>query len=92
MSRRLPDGVTLLDAHDVFQRTCIEMGRGYARRMRWTRAETDAVVRDLIADFVPSYEGYYEHFEREDADGIVALARQEQTRKLMRMSMSMEVT
>lgn len=84
MSRKNHPRVPVVDAAKVFEDTVVSMVResGYGRR--FTTRELDALIRTLCVEFGPSLEEFSEYLEREDWDGLVALATQERTMRALR--------
>lgn len=85
---KLPDGVFLIDLQEVFERTCVEMGAQYQRGYRWTHSETNETVGQLIAEFPRTLEELSRYMEEGDKEALEALARQENTQKLLRATLS----
>ena len=81
---RLPDDVFLKDVMPMFESTVIDSGKPYARRHRWSRRETDGALVNMGDVLVDSLETLADYIEREDWDELVALAAQEQTRRMIR--------
>ena len=73
-----------VDLMETFERVCVEMGKPFARRYRWRRAEADATVALMCDSFADSVQELADLIEAEDWDTLVALARQEQTRRMIR--------
>jgi hypothetical protein len=86
--RRLPDGVFLKDILQLFERTVIDMAKPYSRRYGWTAKEADPVVKDLLGMFAEATEEYGGYVEVEDWDVLVSYAKQEETRRMIRGSLS----
>ena len=72
------------DIIPIFERTCIDMGKVESRSLRMTRAEADVTVERMLGMFAESVQELADLIEAEDWDAIYALARQEQTRKMIR--------
>lgn len=72
------------DLIPIFERTCIDMGKVESRALRMTRAESDVTVERMLGMFAESVQELADLIEAEDWDAIYALARQEQTRKMIR--------
>lgn len=82
--RRLPDGVSLKDVKRIFEQTIVSMCREYRHDRRFNPVEIDVIVKAAVSCFADTLEEYSIYIEREDWDGLVALAQQEQTRKMIR--------
>lgn len=76
--------VSDVDAAERFESVCVEMGKAFARRYRWNRAEADETVTQMIAVFGETVEELGTLIEDGEDDAIYALAKQEQTRRLIR--------
>lgn len=85
---KLPDGVFLIDLQQVFERTCIEMGAQYQRGYRWTHSEVDETVSQMLTEFPRTLEELSRYMEEGDKEALEALARQENTQKLLRATLS----
>ena len=72
------------DIVPIFERTCIDMGSVQSRALRMTRHEADVTVERMLEVFADSVQELADLIEAEDWDAIYALARQEQTRKMIR--------
>ena len=72
------------DIVPIFERTCIDMGKVESRALRMTRAESDVTVERMLDTFGETLQELADLIEAEDWDAIYALARQEQTRKMIR--------
>ena len=72
-----------VDAMEVFERTVVAScrERGYGRR--YTPVEIDRIVRGAVEDFAGSLEELAGYIEREDWEGLCALARQTETLRAM---------
>ena len=79
-----PPLAPVADAMELFERTCVDMGKAFARRYRWNRAEADETVTQMIAVFGETVEELGTLIEDGEDDAIYALAAQEQTRRLIR--------
>lgn len=79
-----PSLAPVADAMEIFERTCIDMGKSFARRYRWNRAEVDATVTQMCGVYVETVEELGTLIEDGEDDVIYALAAQEQTRRLIR--------
>jgi prephenate dehydrogenase len=60
------------------------MGSVTSRALRMTRREADVTVEQMLEVFADSVQELADLIEAEDWDAIYALARQEQTRKMIR--------
>ena len=72
------------DLIPIFEAQCIDMGSVTSRALRMTRAESDVTVERMLEVFADSVQALADLIEAEDWDAIYALARQEQTRKMIR--------
>ena len=72
------------DLIPIFERTCIDMGSVTSRALRMTRHEADVTVERMLGMFAESVQELADLIEAEDWDTLVALARQEQTRRMIR--------
>ena len=72
------------DIIPIFERTCIDMGKVESRALRMTRAESDVTVNRMLDTFGETLQELADLIEAEDWDAIYALAKQEQTRKMIR--------
>ncbi len=80
----VPVADAMADAIAIFERECVDMGKAYARRYGWNRAEVDETVTRMCGAFGDVLDEYATLVEREDWDELVALAAQEQTRRMIR--------
>jgi hypothetical protein len=72
------------DIIPIFEAQCIDMGKVESRALRMTRAESDVTVERMLGMFGETVQALADLIEAEDWDAIYALARQEQTRKMIR--------
>ena len=72
------------DLVPIFEAQCIDMGKVEARRLRMTKDEADVTVKQMLGTFGETVQALADLIEAEDWDTLVALARQEQTRKMIR--------
>lgn len=72
------------DIVPIFERTCIDMGSVTSRALRMTRHESDVTVERMLDTFGETLQELADLIEAEDWDAIYALAKQEQTRKMIR--------
>ena len=68
----------------IFEAQCIDMGKVESRRLRMTKDEADVTVKQMLGMFGETVQALADLIEAEDWDTLVALARQEQTRKMIR--------
>lgn len=72
------------DLVPIFEAQCIDMGKVESRALRMTQHEADVTVERMLGMFAESVQELADLIEAEDWDTLVALARQEQTRKMIR--------
>jgi len=72
------------DIIPIFEAQCIDMGSVQSRALRMTRREADVTVEQMLEVFADSVQELADLIEAEDWDAIYALAKQEQTRKMIR--------
>lgn len=72
------------DLIPIFEAQCIDMGSVTSRALRMTRHEADVTVERMLGMFAESVQELADLIEAEDWDAIYALAKQEQTRKMIR--------
>ena len=72
------------DLIPIFEEQCIDMGKVESRRLRMTRHEADVTVERMLGMFGESVQELADLIEAEDWDAIYVLAKQEQTRKMIR--------
>ena len=72
------------DLVPIFEAQCIDMGSVQSRALRMTRHEADVTVEQMLGMFGETVQELADLIEAEDWDAIYALARQEQTRKMIR--------
>lgn len=82
--KRLPEGVTLVDAKDVFESTVVELCKEARCHRRFSPSDIDVIVVELVAEFATTLEEFSIFLEREDWDGLCALAAQERTMEMLR--------
>lgn len=82
---RLPDGVTLKDVAPMFERTIVAICREGRMQHRFTPVDIDRIICAITTDdFAGTLEEFSVYLEREDWDGLVQLATQERTRRMLR--------
>jgi prephenate dehydrogenase len=72
------------DIIPIFEAQCIDMGSVTSRALRMTRREADVTVERMLDTFGETLQELADLIEAEDWDAIYALAKQEQTRKMIR--------
>lgn len=85
---KLPDGVFLIDLQQVFERVCVEEGAKYRNQHHWNHDEVSETVNQLVAEFKATLEEFANHVESGDIEALEALARQENTQRLLRATLS----
>lgn len=82
---RLPEGVTLKDVIPMFERTLVAVCRECGMHRRFTPIDIDQIICSITTDdFAGTLEELGVYIEDEDWDTIVALAKQEQTMRMLR--------
>jgi hypothetical protein len=89
--QRLPDGVTLKDVPEVFEKTLVALSRDHNIQRRLKVADIDRLLDCLLSEFAGTLEELSIYIENEDWDAIVQLATQEQTRKAIRAGLRMRL-
>ena len=90
--QRLPDGVTLKDVTQVFEKAVVALSRDHNIHRRLPRPDDiDKVVKTLVAEYAATLEEFSEYIENEDWDALVQMASQEQTRRAIRTGLRMRL-
>ena len=82
--RRSPRCAPDVDAMHLFEQTVIAMCRERGLHKTMTPREIEKIVRVLLCYYTGTLEELSLYIEDEDWDELVALAKQEQTRRLIR--------
>ena len=89
--QRLPDGVTLKDVTQVFEKAIVALSRDHNIHRRFKPQDIDRIVQAGVAEYASTLEEFSEYIEREDWDALVAMASQEQTRRAIRAGLRMRL-
>jgi chaperonin GroEL (HSP60 family) len=89
--QRLPDGVTLKDVTQVFEKAMVALSRDHNVHRRFKPQDIDRIVKACLPEFTATLEELSEYIEREDWDAIVQMASQEQTRRAIRAALKMRL-
>ena len=73
-----------VDAMEVFEREVVRMCRERGCQRRFSPEEIDYIVRAMVGSFAETLEDLAGYIEREDWDGLAALARQTETMRMLR--------
>ena len=89
--QRLPDGVTLKDVTQVFEKTMVALSRDHNIHRRFKPQDIDRIVQACLPEFASTLEEFSEYIENEDWDALVQMASQEQTRRAIRTGLRMRL-
>jgi chaperonin GroEL (HSP60 family) len=89
--QRLPDGVTLKDVTQVFEKAMVALSRDHNVHRRFKPQDIDRIVKACLPEFAATLEELSEYIEREDWDALVQMASQEQTRRAIRTGLRMRL-
>ena len=89
--QRLPDGVTLKDVTQVFEKAMVALSRDHNVHRRFKPQDIDRIVKACVAEYASTLEEFSEYIEREDWDALVQMASQEQTRRAIRTGLRMRL-
>ena len=89
--QRLPDGVTLKDVTQVFEKAMVTLSRDHNIHRRFKPQDIDRIVQTCVAEYASTLEEFSEYIEREDWDALVQMASQEQTRRAIRAGLRMRL-
>ena len=89
--QRLPDGVTLKDVTQVFERAMVALSRDHNVHRRFKPQDIDRIVKACVAEYASTLEEFSGYIENEDWDALVQMASQEQTRRAIRTGLRMRL-
>ena len=89
--QRLPDGVTLKDVTQVFEKAMVALSRDHNIHRRFKPQDIDRIVQACVAEYASTLEEFSEYIENEDWDALVQMASQEQTRRAIRAALKMRL-
>lgn len=89
--QRLPDGVTLKDVTQVFEKAMVALSRDHNVHRRFKPQDIDRIVQACLPEFAATLEELSEYIENEDWDALVQMASQEQTRRAIRTGLRMRL-
>ena len=89
--QRLPDGVTLKDVTQVFEKAMVALSRDHNIHRRFKPQDIDRIVQTCVAEYASTLEEFSEYIENEDWDALVQMASQEQTRRAIRTALKMRL-
>jgi chaperonin GroEL (HSP60 family) len=89
--QRLPDGVTLKDVTQVFEKAMVALSRDHNIHRRFKPQDIDRIVQACLPEFASTLEELSIYIENEDWDALVAMASQEQTRRAIRAGLRMRL-
>jgi len=89
--QRLPDGVTLKDVTQVFEKAMVALSRDHNIHRRFKPQDIDRIVQTCVAEYAGTLEEFSEYIENEDWDALVQMASQEQTRRAIRTGLKMRL-
>lgn len=73
-----------VDAMEVFEREVVRMCRERGYQRRFSPEEIDGIVRAMVDGFAMTLHELADYIEREDWDGLAALAMQAETMRSLR--------
>ena len=89
--QRLPEGVTLKDVTQVFEKAMVALSRDHNVHRRFKPQDIDRIVKACVAEYASTLEEFSEYIENEDWDALVQMASQEQTRRAIRAALKMRL-
>ena len=89
--QRLPEGVTLKDVTQVFEKAMVTLSRDHNIHRRFKPQDIDRSVKACVAEYASTLEEFSEYIENEDWDALVQMASQEQTRRTIRTGLRMRL-
>ena len=78
------EDVQVVDLPSVFERVCVEMGAMYKNMHGWTHEEVMETVDLMCKEFKGTVDSFEEYVRNDDAEGLMALAKQEGTKRLLK--------
>ena len=89
--QRLPEGVTLKDVTQVFEKAMVALSRDHNIHRRFKPQDIDRIVQTCVAEYAGTLEEFAGYIENEDWDALVQMASQEQTRRAIRTGLRMRL-
>ena len=87
----LPEGVTLKDVMQVFEKAMVALSRDHNVHRRFKPQDIDRIVQACLPEFAATLEELSEYIENEDWDTLVQMATQEQARRAIRTGLRMRL-